>query len=261
MGYFLIFVIVQIVLESLPVSSSGHISLLTLWFIKTGRLHVLPYIPSSFYFFLHGPTALVILLFFIKRRTVLVQKWQNYPVSTFNFLGSCIIIEMVTVFFYVVFEFIGMSFFPVSVGFVVTAIALLSLPLVPDRVTQPLHYAKAAVLGAIQGASLLPGVSRFGAVYAGGRWLGLTSSSSFVFAMLIQLPLIFAGFCKGVWDILHEHHLMQLLSVELLLVMVGATVVAYGLLVWMASLVQRDKVWLFGWYALIPALLWNMLLQ
>lgn len=130
---------VQIVLESFPVSSSGNVELLMGFLSKLIGVNQVPALCQQFLFFLHGPTVIVLGVFFFKQwRTYCVKLFpftftlqrntkhdaSVYPLVVFGFITNAI-----TVFFYALnhyFQFTTFFSVPLWLGFLITTLLLFS---------------------------------------------------------------------------------------------------------------------------------------
>lgn len=254
MQFFYIWSFLQIVLESLPVSSSGNVFL---W------LHLLKnYLNFNFSsviatldfdFLLHGPTILVVALYFSR-------DWMVYSRGVFrgvlrfpSLLLYCGWADFLTAVWYVIFKAIGKGWFPLSVGFFVTSIALFSLLWLPKkekRKDETLSLYHATLLGMMQGLALLPGLSRFGMTYVAARHARYSSETAFRYSFLLQMPLIAAAFLKGCYSFYFFQYKDQLLHPLFGLTILISTILSYFALVWVGTLVRRNQVYLFGWYVI-----------
>ena len=259
MRYLLFFAALQIILESLPVSSSGHWKLMKLFFFKYYCIDVESLIPGYFYYFIHGPTIFIIIYFFLKHKKSIISRWFDTSDAFCVFISRIVLVELITVLMYVLFSFTGSTWFPLCIGFMCSALILISLKFVPPG-KNILSMDKALIIGFAQGISLLPGVSRLATVYTVSRWLGIEPVKAFDFSLFIQLPLVIAAFCKSLWRLSKWGEIGTFLNVPFLLVVIGASMIAYRLLVWVSLLVQEKKMWLFSWYLLVPASLCIMLM-
>ena len=135
---------VQIVLESFPVSSSGNVTLLMGFLSKLIGVNQVPALCQQFLFFLHGPTVIVLGVFFFKQ-------WRNYCVKLFPFTFTLqrnakhdasvyplvifgFITNAITVFFYALnnyFEFTSFFPGPLWLGFLITTLLLMSTLFIP----------------------------------------------------------------------------------------------------------------------------------
>lgn len=236
--------LVQIVLESLPVSSSGHLALLE-HFTGVALARELEYL-------LHGPTIAMFAVYFYKRWSfMLLHVWRlRHVVTQMLLFGICA--EFATVIFYGAMQFLA-PVFPLWLGFVLTGAGLYSLRFITRTpgAYEPVTLARAGIIGIAQGIAGLPGISRLATTLVVGQWLGLAPRTSFLFSCMIQWPLMVAGFGYGLTtgSFVSCSHGMLLMGVAL------AMVAAYFLLWWVELLCERRKLWPFAYYMPAPALL------
>ena len=246
MIYIVIIAMLQILLVSLPISSSGHIRLFE-------QIFLCPHLPQGIEYILHGPTIIIIALYFLPAWWPLILHMYRYRSVLYHFFIVGFLADLVTVIMYGIFQSMGMSWFPLSLGFLITMVLLFSLKVVPEG-TQSMHWLKALCIGAVQGIALLPGISRFGATYVVGCWLGLPRRRSFAFSCAIAWPLLVAGFAQG-WRSYSYSLCFSLSFSSVVLVLVGvASIGAYMLLCYCYYLATTKRLWLVGWYMLLPLL-------
>jgi undecaprenyl-diphosphatase len=262
---FYLFIFTQVVLESFPVSSSGHIALLEL-IMRTSfeRLVVQQnqignyQAVSSVYHLLHGISALVIALFFINSWWPLLRHWRRCWHQIVRAVVNVGIADIITGCFFILMHWYDRSWFPVGCGFVITASALASLYWCRPKIYTPYSWRHALVLGVVQGCALFPGISRFGLTYVVGRWLRLTPYKAFEVSFLIEWPLITAA-CLASLPILGNPFIYeQFLNPITLLVILGSGGIAWCALALVAYLIRTHRLWLFAWYMILPLLLWLM---
>jgi undecaprenyl-diphosphatase len=264
-----VWILMQIMIESLPVSSSSHVTLVQKIFEKYG------YSPDTFTqswvidFILHGPTMVILLVYFFKPwwKMVFGQRSIDFKIflqkSTWQSLAAPLIFIGIADFITVIFWWSGIaqSFFIthyfLPVGFMFTAIILYSSSRASVTRSVNWSFKDAVIIGCAQAISLLPGISRFASTYGAGRLLcRYDASTSFALSFLIQLPLIGAGFIKGLIAVQKYPELMiKLFSFKALLVMVIASLLSYGLLCLVGSLIQKNKLYYFAFYMMIPIIL------
>lgn len=268
---FYLLICVQIVLESFPVSSSGHILLLEkiLQWLSAKKiiLSCLFDAHNAAIFmraeivehFLHGATAVVIALFFFKR-------WSFFftHLRACFFLGIKLILlvglsDVMTSLFYFLFKVIDLSFFPVWIGFVFSSLALFSLVLRKDITYQTFTWKKALLIGLVQGIAFLPGVSRMGITFVVARWLKLSHKKAFEISFLVQWPLIMVAFLNSITfrKIYSDASMLPLLfGKPMIITIMCASVIAF-LALWLVQiLLYRKKSWIFSLYLVFPILLW-----
>lgn len=225
-------IIVQILLESLPISSSTHLMLMK------SMLHIdQPLLQQkAFEFMMHVPTVAVILLFFLRR-----DFWYWWRVLPYLFIST-----LTTVLLYPLMHAVG-ALWPLSWGLSITC-ALLFFSSGKDRNNTPLTSSAALFLGVVQAIALLPGISRLAITMIAGLWWGLSKKTSFYYSCALQLPLFgvaglyglitFWGSAPALYD--HVVPITLLLSITIL----GA----YGLLCLTEWLFFTNRLWYVSIY-------------
>lgn len=243
-----LWVIAQIVLESFPVSSSGHVQLLA------QICPVLPALPqqvlSAFDYALHLPTVCVVALFFrrawsfpfihLRRCRRLVFKISAYTASA----------TIVTLAGYGLRSLVPFQIVPLPLGFFITMCSLLSLRRCPEKPYAKLDFKKVLVLGLLQACALSPGISRFAITFVGARRLGIPARRAFEISFLIQWPLIVCASLYGIY-VLHADSL-ELLNPALMCVMLCSSGVAYAGLYMQTYMIQKKIMWRWGIYMCVP---------
>ncbi len=255
----------QIVIESLPVSSSTHLILI----YKINELlgGASSELSSNLDLFLHGPAALIILMFFYKEwkdkvswllSTSLMPKAQQQHSKllhtiAFKLVSYVFIADLITFVFYYfkknIFNF--QSPYIVAIGLAFTCFALLSLLLYKDKNYESLTLYKVIFLGIVQGFSFFPGISRFGITYVAGRFLKLSPKRSFQVSWLLFFPLCVAGFLKGSLKLLKTSAL-KLILVKYWLIFIVAIIISLYVLKFAYKLALSNKFWRFGIYLPVP---------
>lgn len=271
MLHFYLISCVQIVLESFPVSSSGHCLLLQNFFSdffssKLSDGHGMCVVTVKTFFnnelvthFLHGPTVFVLAFFFF-------NQWKKFLLHPFKYryvllkLALFVMLaDIATAMFYFIFKVFDFSFFPVWAGFLLSACVLFSLCFIKDKQQKVITWKTAVILGLVQGVAFLPGVSRLGIVFVVSRWLGLSRKKSFEISFLIFWPLIAVAFLNSITiralyaDLCVWH---VLFNVRTIFVFAVASVVAFFALWFVWWLVQKKKMWIFSVYLLLPIVVW-----
>ncbi len=254
----LIFFLIPILLEPFPLSSSGHALLLHEFLSKTFGIFLYE-IPSYYDHLLHGPIAVVVLLFFWRTWLRILKISSKEQIKTMFVAG--VIADAITVFWYEFFSVVGTSFFPLALGFFITACLLFSLVCCATKVReQPFTLWAGLLLGMTQGVALLPGISRFGTTFVVARWLGFSAQKAFIFSFLIEWPISVAGFFKGAYE-MHQAQgdLSELLNLSVGLVILVAMLGAYGGFCLVQHIINQKRLWLFGYYVLFLSLVSMML--
>ena len=248
---------VQVVLESLPVSSSGHLTvLIRLLQVFCDDVCFFENVINLFFFkswinFLHVPTALIVALFFFKRWYFLLINYTRTWPLVLKIGALTALADVVTACFYFCFHFFDVAI-PLPLGFLITLFVLGSLRWVGGSQSSAFTWYTAFVLGIVQGCALLPGISRFAAVFSAACWLGFSRRKAFEITWLLQWPLIVAASMRSIYYFYHIPFFTGVITLNLLLVLVAATVLAYYALVVSAYLVRRNQLWWFSVYMIIP---------
>lgn len=278
MNNILLILFFQVVLESLPISSSGHVFLI----VKNLFLSISKDFLKFFDHLIHGPTIFIIILFFWKEWYPLLKKLiyvspgkDSYKklVGLFcKIVGYVLLADFITGLFYLAFRVLLeknallTSNFCMLVGFIVTAVGLFSLKWLKDVSYKTLNIRKVFLLGVVQGVALLPGISRFASTYIVARWLRVSPRRALQFSFLIDLPLIVLAFFGGLTKMLvYPERFMEVIlvfcsPVSWIVVMI-ATVLGYYALRLSVFLCYERKFWWFGIYMIFPILflLYNIL--
>jgi len=183
----IILFMIQIILESLPLSSSGHLALI---YHVTGEKNL----SSSLMWLAHAPTVILIIGYFHRTALLLLRyPWRTraiwYKLCMWGMIAECM-----TVLFYCTLRSVT---FPLWIGFCITATLLASTLWCTSSIVLPRwwHY---IVIGCVQGAAVLPGISRLAVTYSVGRLCGLAPLKSFNIAWMFALPLYGAASLVGV---------------------------------------------------------------
>ncbi|MFH1254012.1 MAG: undecaprenyl-diphosphate phosphatase [bacterium] len=288
----LVLIITQIIIESLPISSSGHVALVGLVANKLFGIQNTVF-PDLLDHLLHGTALAAILIVFSKDwffpfkkvlQTCTQFLFKSKPLSFSQkklfaifgkIVGLVIVADLVTSIFYFVIK-IGMHDFFGNLGpnfllfgFIITMLLLLSLSLISKNSTsttpqacvcEPFDLKKAVILGTVQGCALLPGISRFASTYVAGCWLNIGPRRAFQISFLIHLPLIIAKFMfLGIKDILKNPETLQRqisgFGTHNLFLILSATIIAILALNLCYKLAVKNKLWWFGFYMLIPIII------
>lgn len=116
-----------------------------------------------------------------------------------------------------------------------------------------ISYKLAFLIGCFQTLAVVPGVSRAGATIMGGLLLGMERRAIVEFSFLLAVPTMLAASAK---DMLESSFIFT--SQEFTLLGVGfvtAFVVALAVMRWLLSFVQTNTFVAFGWYRIVAAIL------
>jgi len=244
MGVLNLMTFMQVVLESLPISSSGHLKLL---FEMTGCAACFEVENFKlFYYFLHGPTFFIFSLFFM-------PYWIR--IIRFRPFVFFFIIEAVTFSGYGLLS-TYLKTVPLALGFIITFISLLATRFLSQSHKKNEWSKKdAVVLGCAQVAALIPGISRMGMLFFVARRFSYSSSDAFAIACIADIPLALGGFLFGIMNLCKGSSCVFLFKTSFLLTLLCASVLGYMALFFVAFLVKSNRLWWLSWYMLLPIVL------
>ena len=184
--------IVQGFTEFLPVSSSGHlvlVSQLTSWQDQGLFTDVA----------VHVGTLLAVIIYLRSHIRTLIKSFFSFQLADNDNLIKIIIatIPAVIVGFFI-FDFVQLYFRDIKVV-AVSSVVFAALLFVADHFKmkisswENMNYAQAFIIGIFQVLAFIPGASRAGVTITGARFLGFDRSSAAIFSMLLSIPLILAS--------------------------------------------------------------------
>ena len=192
----LLVALVQGITEWFPISSSGHNFIASLIFGYNG--HGLLYDVS-----IHFGTLMAVFVYFGKDIIDIVEdflkgRWESDNVR----LGFLIVIATIPAavagfLFFSYFEQIFNNLLIVTFGFAITTIFLLisSFDFRGKKISRAdnIGFKKAFLIGCVQIAALIPGISRSGSTIAAGYLAGLKEKEAVKFSFLMSIPVVFGA--------------------------------------------------------------------
>jgi len=272
MNTLLLLSVAQIVIESLPVSSSAHVNLLEYLLKHAGISGVAR--PEVFDHILHVPTIVVVSAFLLSTYASLVVRggvallrphrslWRVRILvrAKAMLLAQLLLATLLTACFY----FSGLSAYLHSIvpphllyaaGFLWTALLFLRLTALPVDARASNGFVTACVVGCAQGLALLPGVSRLGSTYCAARIMGLRPRQALSYSLLLQLILMLAGGVKALCTPLGKQAFAYLMIPHVALCVGVAAVGAFFLLRLVSSMAHTRTMYRWGYYLLCMAAL------
>lgn len=239
----LVLAIVQGIAEFLPISSSGHLVVISALFgMKEGS--------TELNIILHFGTLMAIVLYYWKRIVALLA--EDSRVIRLLVVGT---IPAVCAGLLLKYSYPSVLVNPLLAGFLlpVTGMMLLLLPKIRKGETeyQDMSMITAFLIGCAQAFAILPGVSRSGSTIVVGAALGLKRQAAATFSFLLAIPAILGATVLEVKEIL-ERDTGSTTPVWLLVL--GAIVsfsVGLVALRWLVRWVEKGKLHWFA-YWLIP---------
>ena len=124
------------------------------------------------------------------------------------------------------------------------------------RPLQQLTVTDGVVMGLAQAMALVPGVSRSGGTISAGLFLGLTRPTAVRYSFLLAIPAVIAAGLFQIPDVFAvggpglQPSVAQMVVATLL-----AAAVGYAAIAWLLRYVERHSVYLFVWYRLALGIL------
>lgn len=119
---------------------------------------------------------------------------------------------------------------------------------------EKMTYVQAVYVGLFQSLAIIPGLSRSAATILGGLFLGMSRPAIVVFSFMLAIPTMFAA--TG-YDLYKTAGKFDLANLEALAIgFVVSFLVAWLSIKWFLSFVKRFSFAWFGWYRIILVLLW-----
>lgn len=247
--------VVQGLTEFLPVSSSGHLRIVSQLFFGEDA-------GASFTAVTQIGTELAVVLFFLPDIARLVVTWfrgltdagvratQDYR------LAWCVIVGSVPI------GVLGFLFQDQIRGALrslwITAAMLIFFGILmglaerfgrQQRGSGEFTLRDSVLMGLAQALALVPGVSRSGGTITAGLALGLTRSTAVRFSFLLAIPAVFAA---GLSEIPHVFDTggpgLQPSAAQMIVATLLAGAIGYAVIAWLLRYVQKHSVYLFVWY-------------
>ncbi|HEX8924054.1 MAG TPA: undecaprenyl-diphosphate phosphatase [Patescibacteria group bacterium] len=230
----LILSIVQGITEFLPISSKGHLNLVSALMGLTPSL--------SLDIFLNTATLVSVLIYFRKQVPYFIKNLKYIVVGTLpaviaGFLFKHRLESLVT----------NLHVYPYF--FLVTSLYLFSTKFLKSKDRQ-LTYAAALAIGTFQALALLPGISRSGSTIFAGLLMGLSPLEAFNFSFALFIPASFGALLLDLKDaslsgFFHPVYLFSFVVTFL----VGLAAISV-----LKKLLTSKHFWYFGIYTLLLAI-------
>ena len=267
----LILGIVQGLTEFLPVSSSGHLTILSNLFGLEGESNLTMIVA------LHVATVLSTLVILWKEVVWIFkdlftkQSWKSYSGLNegtrfaINILISMIPIGVVGVFFKdTVEEIFGSGLLIVGIMLLVTAALLAFSYFAKPRQREEISPLHAFIIGIGQAVAVLPGLSRSGTTIATGLLLGNKKERMAQFSFLMVIPPVLGEALLDVMDIADKGFSTAMDGISPAALIIGflaAFITGCAACKWMINIVKKGKLIWFAVYCVIIGILAIVLSQ
>ena len=246
-------VFTQIVLESLPISSSTHVMLLSQAF--TGWGYAIPQLSEPMMHLMHAPNIIVVCAALSWWYMPTAGYWRSHEIKRHAFWYGLMLFVSTTITvitYYLLKSGALIAPWHYRIGLLVTATLLLLAHLRRSE-NAPLCFWHAFFVGVVQSASLLPGVSRLGSTYAAGRILGWSPKRSLTYSLFLQLILMSGAFVSSLPALWHEASV--LCDTRLLFIVGCAMLMASVLLRFVMEVAEQRRLWWLSGYLVLVSLL------
>ena len=246
----LILGVVQGIAEFLPISSSGHLVILSELLQRvTGREN--PHSNMQMNVALHFGTLLSILVVY---RADLIRLIDNRRLCLWIVLATVPVV-IVGGGFKDAIERTMQS--PLSAGcFLLVTAALLLVAHKSQKADIPLEklsWSQALTIGIFQAVAIIPGISRSGSTIAGGLVVGIRREAATTFSFFIAIPAILGAVFLTTIDILKGNGGVHAPSALLLGAAVSFVVGLFSLR-WLIQIISQKKLYWFAWYCAVAGL-------
>lgn len=179
-----LFGVIQGATEWLPISSSGHLLIFT---------HVMGLsFPIGFFAAVHLGTLFSVLAYFRKDIVEILKSLKNFEGEGFELAMHIIAGNSITAMIVLTFKnFFESAFFNVELlpySFIFSGALILASW--KRRGSRRMDLKRALIIGAFQGLSVIPGISRSGATISSALMLGVEPREAFRFSFLLSIPAI-----------------------------------------------------------------------
>lgn len=246
--YLVILGIVQGLTEFLPISSSGHLVLLSEWFGISDSLFVSILLHLATFF------SIVVVL----RKEVFYFIRHPFSKETIRLaiatIPTCILALILMPLIDQSFEGIFLPF-----CFLISALLLMVTDLTTKRKSFPLQSQltnkNAFLMGIGQGLAIFPGISRSGTTICAGILSGAPKEECAKFSFLMSLPIILLSIAMEIYKIVAKDYVISVNVVGVILSFVIAFLVGIFAIKVMLRLTQKASFRYFAFYLIVISVL------
>lgn len=250
--------LVQGLTEFLPVSSSGHLRIVSAVFFGDDA-------GAAFTAVTQLGTEAAVILYFARDIGRLVATWfrgftsarvratQDYRMAWLVIIGT-IPVGVLGVIFEHQIQTSGRNLWIIATNLIVFGLVLGAAERYGPqrRPLEQLTVRDGVVLGFAQAMALVPGVSRSGGTISAGLFLGLTRPAAVRYSFLLAIPAVVAAGLFQLPDVFARSGPgLQPSVAQLVVAILIAFVVGYVTIAWLLRYVQRHSVYLFVWYRVV----------
>ncbi|MCE6997497.1 undecaprenyl-diphosphate phosphatase [Saccharothrix sp. S26] len=247
--------LVQGLTEFLPISSSGHIRIVSTLFFGNDA-------GASFTAVIQLGTEVAVLIYFAKDIGNFIAAWfrglfskaarktEDYRMAWYVIIGSI----PISVLGYLFKDEIRSSLRNLWITATVLVVFGLLLGLADQfaqHVRDKLQLKDAVGMGLAQALALIPGVSRSGGTLTAGLFLGLDRASAARYSFLLALPAVFGAGIFSIPDVLERAEPNAASVPQMIVATIVSFAVGYATIAWLLRYVSKHSYSVFVWYRLL----------
>ncbi len=221
--------VIQAATEFLPISSSGHLALLSN-LIDEPNLFLITT--------LHMASLIAVLIFTRKEIISLIKFEKPYRRLWLYLIIATIPAALFGLFFKNLIEQAFSSFLFLGLAFIFTGSILLTTKLKKPK--SKLNSKKALTIGLFQTLALFPGISRSGMTISSSLLMGMTKEKAAKFSFLLFIPLSLGAILTEVGEFY--------ISTSLIIAFILCTILSILFLNILLIIIKKEKFWLFSFY-------------
>ncbi len=224
--------VIQAATEFLPISSSGHLALISNLISK----------PNLFFFTaLHLASLIAVIIFTRKEIFNLITFNKKYKKLWIYLIIATIPAALFGFFFNSLIEKTFTSYLLLSITFLFTAIILFLTRF--TKTNSKLNLKNTLFIGLFQVLALFPGVSRSGMTISASLFSGIKKEKATKFSFLLFIPLAIGAFMLELKDFY--------ISTSLIISFIICIIFSLLFLNLLTIIIKKQKFWLFGFYCLL----------
>lgn len=244
-----ILALVQGITEFLPISSSGHLSILKTFLNINSDGALIEVV-------LHAGTLMSILLFYRKRLSKIFKRILNKDEESLRFF-SCVIVAIIPIgiigfIFGDSIEYLFNNTKLVCLFLIITGIFLIFSNFWRSKISN-FNTRKSFLIGLAQMFAILPGMSRSGLTIGMGNIIGIDAKKSAEFSFIIAIPVLTGVIVKYFLNL--EWDSISISINYLFLGLIISFITGLLSLRWLISLLEKGKFWYFGLYCIFIGLI------
>ncbi|MGM1061149.1 undecaprenyl-diphosphate phosphatase [Saccharothrix sp. Mg75] len=247
--------LVQGLTEFLPISSSGHIRIVSTLFFGNDA-------GASFTAVIQLGTEVAVLIYFAKDIGNFLAAWfkglfskaarasEDYRMAWYVIIGSI----PISVLGYLFKDEIRSSLRNLWITATTLIVFGLLLGLADhfaSHIRNKLQLKDAVGMGLAQAMALIPGVSRSGGTLTAGLFLGLDRASAARYSFLLALPAVFGAGIFSIPDVLERSEPNAASVPQMVVATIVSFVVGYATIAWLLRYVSKHSYSVFVWYRLL----------